>query len=95
MSQNYYLLNHLDDPMRFLFFTMDEFVVLAGPLLIGMLVNQMLSGALISLVLYKILKFIKNVAKGVGLRQLAYWFLPIKEKTFKIYVPAYCREFQG
>ena len=56
MSQNYYLLNHLDDPMRFLFFTMDEFVVLAAPLLIGMLVNQMLSGALIALILYKILK---------------------------------------
>jgi len=95
MSHDYYLLNHLDDPMRFLFFTMDEFVALAVPLFVGMFINQMLWGALVSLILYKILKLIKKVSKGVGLRQLTYWFLPTKTKTLKFYVPSCYREFQG
>lgn len=31
MSQDYYLLNHLDDPLRSFFFTMDEVLALGGP----------------------------------------------------------------
>lgn len=95
MSQDYYLLNHLDDPLRFFFFTMDEFLVLAVPLLVGMLINKMLWGALFSLILYKMLILIKKAAKDVNLRQLAYWFLPTKKSTLKLYVPSYYREFQG
>jgi|JI7StandDraft_1071085.scaffolds.fasta_scaffold26540_2 type IV conjugative transfer system protein TraL len=94
MNRDYYLLNHLDDPLRFFFFTMDEFLVLAGPLLVGMLINKMLWGALCSLILYKLLTLIKKLAKGVNLRQLAYWFLPTKKSTLKLYVPSYYREFQ-
>ena len=95
MSSDYYLLNHLDDPMRFLFFTIDEFLVLAVPLFVGMFVNKMLWGALVSLLLYQALKWIKATFKGAGLRQLGYWFLPSKDKTLKIYIPSYYREFQG
>lgn len=94
MNQDYYLLNHLDDPLRFFFFTMDEFLVLAAPLLLGMCINQMLWGALFSLILYKLLTLIKKFAKGVNLRQLGYWLLPTKQKTLKIYIPSYYREFQ-
>ena len=94
MNQDYYLLNHLDDPLRFFFFTMDEFLVLAAPLFLGMCINQMLWGALFSLILYKLLTLIKKFAKGVNLRQLGYWLLPTKQKTLKIYVPSYHREFQ-
>jgi type IV conjugative transfer system protein TraL len=95
MSQNPYLLNHLDDPMRFLFFTLDEFFVLAIPLFVGMFMGQMLSGALVSLILYQVLKRIKKAFKNAGFRQLTYWFLPTKKTTFKVYVPSYYREFQG
>ena len=94
MSQDYYLLNHLDDPLRFFFFTMDEFLVLAVPLLVGMLINKMLWGALFALILYKLLTLIKKFARNVNLRQLAYWFLPTNKKTLKVYVPSYYREFQ-
>lgn len=95
MSQDYYLLNHLDDPLRFFFFTMDEFLVLAASLIVGMLINKMLWGALFSLILYKLLTLIKNAAKDVNLRQLAYWFLSTKKSMLKLYVPSYYREFQG
>lgn len=95
MSQDYYLLNHLDDPMRFLFFTIDEFLALAFPLFLGIFVDQMLWGALISLILYRILKFFKGAFREANLRQLAYWFLPSKDKLLKIPIPSYCREFQG
>lgn len=95
MNQDYYLLNHLDDPLRFFFFTMDEFLVLALPLFVGMFMNKMLWGALFSVILYKLLTFIKKLAKGVNLRQLAYWFLPTKPNTLRLYVPSYYREFQG
>lgn len=95
MSSDYYLLNHLDDPLRFFFFTMDEFLALAAPLFIGMFINKMLWGALFSLILYKLLTSIKKLAKGVNLRQLAYWFLPTNKKTLKLWVPSYYREFQA
>lgn len=93
MSTDYYLLNHLDDPLRFFFFTMDEVLVLGGPLFIGMFINKMLWGALFALILYKLLTWIKKLAIGVNLRQLAYWFLPTKSNTLKIYIPSYYREF--
>jgi type IV conjugative transfer system protein TraL len=95
MSQDYYLLNHLDDPMRFLFFTIDEFLAIGVPLFVGICVNEMIWGAIIGLGLYQILKFIKRTFKGASLRQLAYWFLPTNKKTLKILVPSNLREFLG
>jgi type IV conjugative transfer system protein TraL len=95
MSQNPYLLNHLDDPMRFLFFTLDEFFVLAIPLFVGMFIGKMFLGAFCALVLYQVLKGIKKAFKNANFRQLTYWFLPTPKTTFKVYVPSYYREFQG
>ena len=84
MNPDPYLLNHLDDPLRFLFFTPDELLCLAGPLLAGMAVGQMLWGALCGLVLYKAIQWIKSRFEDVRLRQLAYWFLPAKTRLVKV-----------
>lgn len=95
MRQDHHLLNHLDDPMRFLFFTMDEFIVIAVPLFIGMAVNCMFLGTIAALGLYQLLKFIKKSFAGANLRQLAYWFLPTKKSMLSINIPSCIREYQG
>lgn len=44
MEQNHVLLNHLDKPARFLFFTLDEFVCLGVPTFTGMVMQWLTTG---------------------------------------------------
>ena len=89
----HYLLNYLDQPSRFLFFTMDEFIALASPLLTGMILGWMITGFIGSLCGYGILKFLKSKFKGGTLRHAMYWYLPTSRKQMKVYIPSYVREY--
>ena len=95
MNQDYYLLNHLDEPVRFLFFTIGEFIVMLVPFMIGMFIDQMIFGLIIGFALYQLLKLIGRSFFGANLRQIAYWFLPTSKKMLQLNIPSYIRELQG
>ena len=87
------LLNHLDQPARFLFFTIDEFLALIVPLLLGLGLGWAFTGMCISLSLFYLVKTLKKVVGGGALRHLAYWYLPTSPKYMRIYIPSYVREW--
>ena len=95
MSSSKRLLNHLDDPMRLLIFTIDEVVAFLAPFFLGYEVQQTLYGFCLGVGCYFVVKYMKKKEMGTNFRQLWYWYLPSKRKMFKYYVPSYFREFQG
>ena len=95
MSQDYYLLNHLDLPVRFLFFTMGEFIVILVPFMVGMIMNKMLFGICAGFGLYQLLKLVNRSFNGATLRQIGYWYLPTAKDMLQLNIPSYVRELQG
>lgn len=94
MKKDNYLLNNLDEPLRFLLFTIDEALVLFVPLFTGMALGYVLFGVITSIILYQGLKQCKARAIGSNLRQVAYWILP-NFKFFRANIPSYIRDFRG
>ena len=95
MKQDYYLLNHLDEPVRFLFFTFGEFIVLLVPFMFGMFMNCMMLGLLTGLFLHQLLRFVGRSFGGANLRQIVYWFLPTTKNMLQLNIPSCVRELQG
>lgn len=95
MNQDYYLLNHLDEPVRFLFFTLGEFIVILVPFMLGMLVDRMLLGLVFGALCYQVLKLVNRNFHGANLKQIIYWFLPTSKRMLKLNIPSCVRELQG
>ena len=91
----YYLLNYLDQPARFLFFTIDEFIVLLVPLMLGFWMMWALTGALCSFGGFILLRIMKKQAGESNFRQSLYWYLPTSSNQMKIVIPSYIRELIG
>ena len=95
MKDDYYLLNHLDEPVRFLFFTFSEFIVLLIPFMFGLFMDRMMFGLITGIVLYQLLRLIGKSFGGATLRQIAYWFLPTAKNMMQLNIPTCIRELQG
>ena len=68
--------SRLDDPERWLFWTLDEAAALLGPALLGLAANAFLTGLLIGLAGWALLRRAKR-GGGADLCVCAlYWFLP-------------------
>ena len=87
------LLNHLDKPARFLFFTIDEFLSLSIPIFVGLGVGYAFTGTCASLFCFWGVKTLKKLSGGGALRDIIYWYLPTSQKGMKIFVPSYIREW--
>ena len=93
MDQNHILLNHLDKPARFLFFTMDECFCLAAPTFGGMVLQWVTTGFLSGLILYSLIRALKKQFPYTNLRKIFYWYLPNGDRAFKIAIPSYIQEW--
>jgi type IV conjugative transfer system protein TraL len=93
MEQNHVLLNHLDKPARFLFFTLDEFVCLGVPTFTGMVMQWLTTGFLAGLCFYFGLRALKKQFPYGSLRKILYWYLPNGHKAFRIKIPSDIREW--
>jgi conjugal transfer pilus assembly protein TraL len=95
MDIRYRLLNHLDKPVRFLYFTIDEAISLLGGFLLGGLAGKPLMGFISGLVISVFLSKIKKAHVDTSLTQMFYWYLPTHMHAYSFYLPSYIREFQG
>ena len=66
----------LDDPERWLFWTVDEAVVLLGPALLGLAANAFVTGLVIGVGGWLALRRIKRGEGAQAVHFALYWFLP-------------------
>ncbi len=85
----------LDDPERWLFWTVDEAAALMGPALLGLAANQFVPGLIAGLSGWMLLRRIKR-GGGANIAQYAlYWFLPDFVLRLKRTPPSHVRRYVG
>ncbi len=90
-----YLLNRLDQPLRFLGVNKDEALALMGPTVLGFFMGYIITGITLGICLLSIYRAIKKRNEGATLIHVLYWHLPTSHLSFKIYVPSHIREYIG
>ena len=87
--------SRLDDPERWLFWTLDEAAALLGPALLGLAANAFLTGLLAGLAGWALLRRAKR-GGGADLCVCAlYWFLPGFALGLRGAPPSHLRRFIG
>jgi len=92
-NQKFYIPKHLDDPPRFLLWTMDEAIILLAPFMLGILFSHILIGIVIGLCMLFAIKKLKGIEGQNILFNMVYWYLPIYH--LKRTPPSCVREFIG
>lgn len=95
MYDRHYILKYMDAPSRVAFWTMDEAQALFIPSGFGFLFGFPLIGLLVALILYALLKHIKQNVGTSLMRHAAYWYLPGVHKKLKVQVLSEIREYIG
>ena len=89
------LFNNLDNPTRFLFWTLPEAMVLLIPLFMGIGTGFALSGLVISCGgIYVMREWDRRMAKQ-NLQTFLYWYFPHNKAQLKVTPPSYIREYIG
>lgn len=85
------VLAHLDRPVRLLFWSLDEIVVMMLPFLIGIFTASFLVIGL-GVVVYRFYRKNKKRYTPRYIKAILYWYLPSR---FKWMIPSYQRHFVG
>jgi len=93
-SENY-ILNRLDQPLRFLGINKDEAFALMVPLLVSLYLGWILSGIIVGGLSLLALRALKKRNEGAALVHATYWYLPASRKSMKLPVPSHIREYIG
>jgi conjugal transfer pilus assembly protein TraL len=89
------ILRYLDNPTRIAFWTVDEMAALFVPLALGCIFSFPITGVILSIVIYNILKYVKQNVGGGFLRHVIYWYLPGMHRSLKSKVRSDIREYIG
>ena len=85
----------LDDPERWLFWTVDEAAVLLGPALLGLAANAFVTGIVIGFGGWQLLRRVKR-GGGTNIALYAlYWFMPDFVLLLKGTPPSHIRTWAG
>ncbi len=98
MSDDYdqhIILQHLDDPLRFLNWTIDEASAFGLPVFFGIGVDYPLYGLGIGIGCFFGLKKIKQKFGLESLKHALYWYLPKIKKKLPTTPPSHVREYIG
>lgn len=94
IDRKYIIPHRLDDPPKFLFWDFDVAILAMGCMVIGIMVNQTITFAVIGFVVAMAYQKIKaGRSRAFGLHAL-YWYLPVSF-GFRITPPSAVREFIG
>ncbi len=85
----------LDDPERWLFWTVDEAAALMGPALLGLAANQFVTGLIAGVGGWLALRRVKRGGGANIARYALYWFLPDFVLRLKATPPSHLRRFAG
>ena len=93
-SNRHVILNHVDSPLKYIFWTKGEICLFLIPGFIGLFFDQLTLGLVISgLNVFLNREYKKRFGKG-QLQAVKYWFFP-SEKAFKKLPPSHIREYLG
>ena len=85
----------LDEPEKLAFWTIDEFIVLIGGFMIGILISRFVEGIIAGFVgVYALKKFKKGESLNL-LRYALYWIAPSGIFSFKRTLHSYKRDLAG
>ncbi len=87
--------SRLDDPERWLFWTLDEAAALLGPALLGLAANAFLTGLLTGLAGWALLRRAKRGGGADVAICALYWFLPGFALGFRGAPASHLRRFIG
>lgn len=94
IDRKYIIPHRLDDPPKFLFWDFDVAILAMGCMVIGIMVNQTITFAVIGFFVAAGYQKIKaGRTRAFGLHAL-YWYLPVKF-GFRVTPPSAVREFIG
>lgn len=94
-EEEFFIPKTLDEPGKWLWFTMDETLAIIGPVILGIAIGYMLSGILMSLFLLISLKKIKRGKSANILIFYIYWHYPAWILNLKYTPSSYVRNFYG
>lgn len=88
------ILNHVDTPLKILFWTVPELLMLIVPCFVGLILDQLTLGLFVSAFYYwGSKKYQRTIGKG-QLQALLYWYFPANSRH-KTLPPSYVREYLG
>lgn len=95
MSMNrHVILSFVDTPLKYLFWTKGEIALFLGPLFLGMILNQVTLGIIISaLNAWGSRKYKRQFGRG-KLEAVKYWYFP-SSRIFKGIPASHIREYIG
>jgi len=91
----FYIPKHLDDTERWLFWTIDEALVLIAPFILGIMLNFYITGMLMSIICYLSYKKFKRMGTQNLIQYLLYWYFPRWLSGLKYTPPSYIRVYIG
>lgn len=91
----YVIPGKLDEPERIGLWTIDEFVVMAGPFLIGILSQHIMWGICFGILGWWVLRKAKAGRAGSWLLHMAYWYFPSGVMGIQAVPPSYLRLMAG
>jgi conjugal transfer pilus assembly protein TraL len=98
MSDDYdqhIILQHLDDPLRFLNWTIDEASAFGLPIFFGIAVDYPLYGVAVAIISFFGLKSLKKRFGLESLKHALYWHLPRSKKKLPQTPSSHIREYIG
>ena len=94
-SGSHVIPRRLDDPERWLFWTMDEAAALMGPAVLGLAANHFVAGLVAGVAGWLLLRRVKR-GGGANIAHYAlYWLLPDFALRLRATPPSHLRRFAG
>ena len=95
MSSRHLILNHVDTPIKWLFWTTGELLVYVLPISIGLLIDYLTLGTCVTVFnVWACRQYKRSFGKG-QLLAVCYWYLPHAKWVLKRIPPSYIREYLG
>ena len=94
-TDTFYMPRHLDDPARILFWTLDESMVLMGPMICGFMCSMFVTGIGLGIWAYLGWKKLKTSGKVELIQFALYWYLPSFCLNLKDTPPSHQRWYVG
>ena len=95
MTEENYLLNRLDRPLRFLGINKDEAFTFIGPIMVGFFMGYPVTSVVGAVTFLSLYRAFKKKNEGSHLIHAIYWHFPTSRKAMRLYVPSHVREYIG
>lgn len=89
------ILHHLDDPLRILYWTMDEAAIILLVPYLGLALNHPVLGIVLSFGGFYLIRKLKTRFGQRSLKPSLYWYLPHNKRKLPHMPPSYIREYFG